>query len=128
MLDAANDQEVILYAKGSIWKVAKDAIQAMAPDLENMNFEIFSKFTILKKQLKSREQQQCKRRKLSRLNQNEDKEQGYVQQDEFNLTFMSKSTFDGYQNALVHFYRISNIVMLDVIGKKFYNSWVGLTE
>ena len=56
LLDAANKQEVVLHAKGSIWKVAKDAIKAMAPDLENspillenLNFEIFSKFIISKK-------------------------------------------------------------------------------
>ena len=64
--------------------------------LENMNFEIFSKFIISKKQLKLRPHQQCKRRKRRRLNQNKGKEQGYVQQDQFNLTFMSKSTYDGY--------------------------------
>jgi len=47
--------------KGRIWKVVKNAIEAMAPDLENspillenMNFEVFSKFIISKKQNKLR--------------------------------------------------------------------------
>ena len=55
LLDAANEHEVILHAKGKIRKVAKDAIEAMASDLENslillenMNFEIFLKFIIKK--------------------------------------------------------------------------------
>ena len=103
LLDAANEEEVVLHAKGRIRKVAKDAIEAMAPDLENspillenMNFEIFSKFIISKKQLKTRRQQQRERRKRRRLNQNEGEEQRNVQQDELNLSFMSKSTYDGY--------------------------------
>ena len=75
----------------------------MAPDLENspillenMNFEIISKFIISKKQLKSRQQQQCKRCKRRRLDLNKGEEQGNVQKDELNVTFMSKSTYDGY--------------------------------
>ena len=55
MLDATNEQEVTLHAKRRIWKVAKDKIESMASDIENcpivleeMSFEIFSKFIILK--------------------------------------------------------------------------------
>ena len=60
LLDNANEQEVTLHAKGRIREVVKDAIAAMAPDLENspillenMNFKVFSKFIISKKQNKS---------------------------------------------------------------------------
>ena len=85
-----------------------------------MNFEIFLKFIISKKQLKSRQQQQCERRKCRRLNQNKDdeQEQGNVQQDDLSLTFMSKSTYNGYQSALAHLYCVSNIVMPDAMAKK----------
>ena len=132
LLDAANEQEIILHAKGSFRKDAKDAIEAMAPDLEkslilleNINFEIFSKFIISKKQSKSRQQQQYKRRKCRRLIQNTGEEQGNMQQDELNLTSMSKSTYDGYQSALAHLYWVSNISMPDVMAKKIItiNGW-----
>ena len=54
----------------------------MASDLENgpihfenSSFKIFSKFIMSKKQVKSSRQQLHKKRKRSRLNQNEDFEQ-----------------------------------------------------
>jgi len=93
LLDEANEQKVTLHAKGRIRKVVKKAIEAMAPDLENspillenMNFEVLSKFVISKKQNVSRRQQQHERRKCRRCNQNGDgeqqQEQGNVQQYE----------------------------------------------
>ena len=43
------------------------------------------------------QQQQHKRRKCRRLKQNKDnEEQGNVQQDDLNLNFVSKSTYDSY--------------------------------
>jgi len=65
-------------------------------------------FVISKKQNKSRRLQQRRR-----LNQNGDGEQ----QDE-NLSFMSKSFHDDYQSARAHLYRVSNTVMPDVMAKK----------
>ena len=41
-----------------------------------------------------------------------------MQQHGLNLTFMSKSTYDGYQSALAHLYRVSNISMPDLMAKK----------
>ena len=48
----------------------------------------------------------------------QEQEQGNVQQDEINLTFMNKSIYDGYQSALVYLYRVSNTVMPDLMAKK----------
>ena len=97
----------------------------MVPDLENslillenMNFEIFSKFVISKTTIKIKATTAMRRRKRRRLNQNEDEEQDKVQQNELNLTFMSKSTYDDHQSALAHLYWVSNISMTDVMAKK----------
>jgi len=140
LLDEANEQEVTLNAKGRIRKVLKKAIEAMAPDLENspillenMNFEVFSKFVVSKKQNKSKRQKQREKRKRKRrrCNQNGDGdqqeqgnveqgnvEQGNVEQEDANLTFMSKSCYDGYRSALAHLYRVSNIVMPNAMAKQ----------
>ena len=61
--------------------------------------------------------------KFRRLDQNDDgeQEQGNVQHDDFNLTFMSKCTYDGYQSAPAYVYCVSNTVMSVVMAKNYSN-------
>ena len=72
--------------------------------------------------MKSRQQQQCEgRRKHRRLNQNKGEEQGNVQEDEFYLAFMSKSTYDDYRRKYYCHARCDE-------KKNYPNSWLELRE
>ena len=84
----------------------------MAPDLENspillenMNFEVFSKFIISEKQNKSRGQQQNERRKTRRLNQNGDseEEQDNVQQEGIKIKFVYLLTYQKFTQMIMNF-------------------------